>query len=153
MTKRTKLETVDVLSELRKLEVLYKRRMSTEALAVYVDAGKSAETREVLSKVIANLAKYGDKFPLPRDIIDGIVQEQKQSASPERCECCGGIRLITRKESFSGNNPMLRDMYAGLVIDISEECPDCKSQLAAGTDEIERQSKQRKSAPPDIFRY
>jgi transposase-like protein len=145
MTNAKKLETVDILFELKKLEVFRKQRMSIQAVAVYVDAAKSAGTREVLSKVITDLAKYGDRFPHPRDIINGIVQEQKQSAPREQCEQCGGTGFITRKKSFSGKNPVLRDMYAGLAIDTSEECPNCKSQLAASTDDSERQSKQRKS--------
>ena len=67
-----------ILSELRKLDVFRARRLNRESLTVYVEACESAGTREVLSRVIRNLARYGEKYPLPAEIISAIVEERKK---------------------------------------------------------------------------
>jgi hypothetical protein len=131
-----------ILRQLRRLEVFHKRKMPPEAVAVYIEACMSAGSRDVLSKVIGSSARYGDKFPLPKEIIDAVVEELKQKGlvATSDCRACGGSRLIQVMKPYGGSNPMLKQMYGETLLPSSEKCPHCKPIIRELPQEPKRES-------------
>ena len=65
------------MSQLRRLDVLRARKLNRESSNEYLEACKTAKTREVLSRVISNFERHEEKYPLIKEIIRAIVQEQQ----------------------------------------------------------------------------
>jgi len=121
------LDLAFILTELRCLDVFYTRRMAPEAREVYIEACRCAGTREILSEVIRDFSRYGEKFPLPKDLINAIVEKQKQTemVATRPCQYCQGTGYIHIEKRYNTENPMLKEMYGERAIEVSKKCHHC----------------------------
>lgn len=118
--------------QLKRLDIFPYRRMSNEAQLEYVRAIKTAENEDVADRVISDFCQYGEKFPLPSDLIKAIANQQGGGHEQplKTCATCGGSGYVIVENTYKGPSLLLQQMYQGMPILTTQRCRSCSGGKA-----------------------